>query len=269
MTHTRVYLKNLYFGMNQHDIYKQFAIDGVGTGFHGLKIWRKGSIQTHTVCSAFISFETHEQAAHLVAIWHNKVIPSLTPYQIYAEITDDRAIPKAALPGPSTFPQAPWWVPRPHPSPPEGASSSSRVLQPTPPVFPPPHGLLMPPSPVTVAEDIATVTAPTAVFDDTATTTAMPTALPGATSKSPPPVNPISSAEGVFQDTLEEYLEGLFAETTETNILGDPLEVEHTVEFEAFEEEAFDIIFLNMICERLLWKLYNKPYDFFFRLVVW
>lgn len=85
----RVYLKNLHFLIHERDIRAQLAEDGCAEGLRHVHIVRKGSVLTNNLCSAFLTFDTHEQVCRVVATWCYFRIPRLGPHEIFADEAAD------------------------------------------------------------------------------------------------------------------------------------------------------------------------------------
>jgi hypothetical protein len=147
----RVYLRNLYFSINQQSLRLQLHGMHLDTGLEKIVILRRGTSLTSTFCSCFLIYGTEQQALQTVAALDGQVVLELGPYQLAASLADSRpaatgvaatasvpqAVPIAApcafvaapcafvaapgtfvaapAPAPQAFPQAPWNAPVPGP----------------------------------------------------------------------------------------------------------------------------------------------------------
>ena len=85
----RVYVRNLFFAIPKDAIRWQLQADGLHHGLKNVTVMRRGSSLYATFASAYIEYQTIEQAEQCVAAWNNANIPYMGPYQLNACIATD------------------------------------------------------------------------------------------------------------------------------------------------------------------------------------
>ena len=93
---SRLYLKNLSFGVSKKAIVSCLANFGFWVTVDDVHIWRAGnggSLAMRKMCTGFIKMATWEDVDHAIRLLNGRLLPELSPCALHAE----RALPRMSI----------------------------------------------------------------------------------------------------------------------------------------------------------------------------